>query len=139
MNAPARPPYGAPLNLDQAKRVAAAAEAEARKHGLRVAIAIVEPTGALVYFLKLDDTQYGSIDMAIKKAECAARYRRGTQAFAEQIGEGDIANLTVPGVVGYDGGELIISGGRVVGAIGVSGVTAEEDGVIARAGAGALS
>lgn len=138
MASPVRPPYGAPLNFDQAKRAAAACEAEAKRNGWRVVIAIVEPCGELVHFSKLDDTQYGSIEMAIKKATCAARFRRPSKEFSDQIAGGDVRNLTLPGMVASEGGEPIIVDGRIVGAIGVSGATAEEDGQIARAGAKAV-
>ena len=138
MTSPPRPPYGPALTLDQARRAALAAEAEAKKHGWRVAIAVVDPAGELMHFSRLDDTQFGSISMAIKKAACAARFRRSTSVFAAQFAAGDIGNLTLPGCVAYAGGEPIFADGRVVGAIGVSGATADEDGVVASAGAASI-
>lgn len=136
---PVRPPYGPSLNFDQARRASMAAEAEAKKHGWRVAVAVTDTAGELVHFSRLDDTQYGSIEMAIKKAACAARFRRSTEAFAEQFRNGDVGNLTLPGCVAYAGGEPILAEGRVIGAIGVSGATADEDGIAAKAGAAAVS
>ena len=138
MPSPVRPPYGPPLSFDQARRAALAAESEAKKHGWRVAIAIVEPCGEIMHFSRLDDTQYGSIQMAISKAVAAARFRRPTKEFADQMNAGDHRMLTLPGANTNEGGEPIMVGGRVIGAVGVSGATAEEDGVVARAGAAAV-
>jgi glc operon protein GlcG len=139
MPSPIRPPYGPPISFEQAKRAAAAAEAEAKRNGWRVAIAIVEPCGELVHFSKLDDTQYGSISMAISKAVCAARLRRPSKEFSDQFVGGELRSLTLPGAVAAEGGEPIMIDGRIVGAIGVSGATGEEDGVAALAGAKAAA
>lgn len=132
-----RPEYGTPVTLAQAKAVAAAAEAEARRNGWQVVITILEPTGAEVLTLKMDGTQYGSIEVAEAKARTAALFRRPSREFAEGLKAGNQGVLTL-GVVAVEGGELILIDGRIAGAIGVSGVTSAQDGQIARAGAAAV-
>ncbi|ESQ89918.1 glcG protein [Asticcacaulis sp. AC460] len=139
---PATPPvtypgYGRIITLAEAKTVIAAAEAEARKNGWNVVIYIVEPTGALVAAEKMDGTQYGSIDVATGKAETAARFRRPTAAFQQAVKDGNL-NSIFTGAMALEGGELLIVDGQTIGAIGVSGATAAQDGQIARAGAAAL-
>jgi len=129
-----RPEYGPPVTLVQAKAIAAAAEAEARKNGWQVVITILEPTGAEVLTLKMDGTQYGSIEVAERKARTAALFRRPSREFAEAVKAGNLAALSL-GVTAIEGGELILIDGRIAGAIGVSGVTSAQDGQVARAGA----
>ena len=97
-------PHGPPIALELAKRVAAAAEAEARKNGWPMAIAITEPTGALVHFLKMDDVQYASIELAMVKAKTAAIYRRPTKMFTEALGNGHLMFLTFPDLCAAPGG-----------------------------------
>ena len=129
-------PYGAPIGIEQAKAVAAAAIAEAKKHGWKLALAIVEPTGDLVYFEKMDDTQYASIAIAQAKARGAATFRRPTQAFEEGINTGGSPSVaTLPGVVGSRGGFPWISNGKLIGAIGMSGGLGSQDAVASKAGA----
>jgi glc operon protein GlcG len=132
----ARPPYGAPVTLAQARAIAAAAESEARRNGWRMAVAIVEPTGDLVLFEKLDDTQYGSIQIAQTKARAAALYRRATKEFSDAVqgGGAGLAMLTAPGSIALAGGIPIVIDGKIVGAIGVSGGTADQDAQTAAAG-----
>jgi glc operon protein GlcG len=130
-----RLPYGAPVTLAQARAIAAAAEGEARKNGWRMAVAIVEPTGDLVLFEKLDDTQYGSIQIAQTKARAAALYRRATKEFADAMQTpGGIGVVSAPGAIALAGGLPIVIGGKIVGAIGVSGGTADQDAQAAAVG-----
>jgi uncharacterized protein GlcG (DUF336 family) len=140
---PAPPPpadYGMPITADQAKIAAAAAVAEAMKNGWRMAITVVEPSGDLVYFEKMPGTQYASVPISQHKARAAATFRRPTKSFEERVSGGGpgLAVLTLDGVIASDGGVPIVVGGRVVGAIGVSGGTGAQDGHTASAGAHAL-
>jgi glc operon protein GlcG len=135
---PVRPPYGTPVTLAQAKTLVAGAEVEARKNGWRMAIVVVEPDGSLVLFEKLDDTQYGSIEVAQTKARAAATFRRRTKEFADQVQSGSTNVLSLPGAIAVDGGIPIVVDGKVVGAIGVSGGTADQDAQTALAGVAAL-
>jgi glc operon protein GlcG len=130
-------PHGAPITLAQARQVAAAAEAEARKNGWPMAIAIAELSGALVYFLKMDNTQYASIDLARAKAETAAKYRRPTSMFTEVLKDGHLFFLTF-GLCAAPGGLPIVIEGKLAGAIGVSGGSGHQDDIVAKAGADAI-
>ena len=133
-------PYGTPVSVDDAKRVAAAALAEARKNNWNVAVAIVDISGNLVYFEKMDDTHLGSVNVSITKARSAALFRRPTKAFQDVLaagGEG-LRILSLEGAVPLEGGLPIVIGGRIVGAIGVSGVTSQQDGQVALAGVNAV-
>ena len=134
-----RPAYGAPITLDAARKAAAAAEGEARKNGWRMAIAIVDTHGTLVYYLMLDDTQTGSVNIALEKAKTAAMFRRPTKEFEENVASGRLAILGLPGVTPVEGGLPIVIGGRIVGAIGVSGMSSAQDGVAAKAGVDAAA
>ena len=136
--APQRPPYGTAINLDMAKKIAAGAVAEAKKNNWNVAIAIVDNHGLLVYYEMLDDTQTASANVAIEKARTSATYRRSSKEFEDGIGGGRTAILGLPGVTPIEGGLTIVVGGKMVGAIGVSGVTSPQDGQIARAGLDAV-
>ena len=131
-------PHGMPITLEQAKRVAIAAEAEARKNGWPMAIAIAEPTGALVYFAKMDDTQYASIKLAKAKAETAAQYRRPTKMFTEALDNGHLFFLTFEGLCAAPGGLPLVADGKLIGAIGVSGGAGHQDDIVAKAGVDAL-
>ncbi len=128
-------PHGAPITLEQARQVAAAAETEAKKNGWTMAIAIAEPTGALVYFLKMDNTQYGSIEIAQAKAKTAAQFRRPTKMFTDALAAGHMFFLTFPDIAAAPGGLPLVSDGKLVGAIGVSGGSGHQDDVVAQAGA----
>jgi glc operon protein GlcG len=132
---PPTTPYGTPITLEQAKKAADAAEAEARKRNMFMAIAIVEPSGDLVYFRRMDGTQYASIKVAQDKARSAALYRRSSKDFFDRMMKGDMSGLTLAGAVASAGGIPIVVGGKIVGAIGVSGGA---DDPIAQAGADAL-
>lgn len=134
------PPYGAPISLEQAKKSMAAAEAEARKNSWPVAIAVFDTSGNLVAFEKMDDTQTASVEVAQDKGRSAVIFRRPTKVF-EDLVAGAGAGTRILGLRGaspVEGGVPIIAGGKVVGGIGVSGVTSQQDGVVAKAGADAL-
>jgi uncharacterized protein GlcG (DUF336 family) len=131
-----RPGYGASVNVATAKKMAAATIAECQKNSWNVAVAVVDPHGFLVYFERMEDTQYASNDIAIGKARAAATYRRPTRAFAEVINKGGPATATLPGVFASPGGVPIFVDGKVTGAVGVSGVTGDQDEQCAKAGVG---
>jgi uncharacterized protein GlcG (DUF336 family) len=135
---PPTPPHGMPITLEQAKRAVAAAEAEANKNGWMMAIAIAEPSGALVYFQKMDNTQYGSIKIAQAKAETAALFRRPTKMFTDALHDGHLFFLTFQGLSAAPGGLPIVADGKLIGAIGVSGGAGHQDDVVAKAGADAI-
>src|SRR6266508_804232 len=133
-------PYGLAISLDNAKKAAAPALAEARKNSWNMAVAIVDTAGDLVYFEKMDATQTGSVAVAIAKARSAARFKRPTKAFQDTLaagGEG-LRILRLEGAVPVEGGVPIVMDGKVVGAIGLSGGTSQQDGQCAQAGANAL-
>ena len=132
--------YGTPINLETARNLTQPAIAEARKNQWMMAVAIVDPSGDLVYFERMDDTQVGSVDVAIAKARSAARFKRPTKAFQDALaagGEG-LRILALDGAVPVEGGLPLVVGGKIVGAIGVSGGTSAQDGQVAQAGAGTL-
>ena len=138
---PAPPPgYGETINLEQAKKAADAAEAEMKKNNWTMAIAISSPSGDLVYFRKLDNTQYGSIAIALHKAKAAAIFKRPTKVFEDRIAQGGagIAAMTLDGIIGSEGGIPIVVGGKIIGAMGCSGGTGQQDGVACQAGVNAL-
>lgn len=126
------------LTLAAAKKVAAAAEAEARKNNWNVVIAILDEGGHLVYLQRMDGAQIASVEIALKKAESAVRFKRPTKAFEDQLVGGRTAILKLPGAMPFEGGLPILAGEQVIGAIGVSGVTSQQDGQIAKAGLAAL-
>jgi uncharacterized protein GlcG (DUF336 family) len=133
------PDYGAPISNEQAKAVASAAFAEARKNNWRMALSIVGPAGELVYFEKMDGTQHASAELSRAKARTSVFFRRPTKAFADQFAAGNNTFLTFPEApIASEGGVLLLSNGKIVGAIGVSGGTGQQDGVVGAAGAGAL-
>jgi|SRR5215472_8494243 len=137
--APSPPPYGAPISLEQAKKAAAAAVSEVAKVGSAPdAIAIVDHGGFLIYFERMDNTQLGSVEIALEKARSAALFRRPSKAFEDALAGGRTAILAIHGALPLEGGVPIISGGKLVGAIGASGGTAQQDGQVAQAGAEAL-
>lgn len=130
--------YGAPIGVDTAKRTAQAAIAEAKKNGWTVAAAVVDTGGALVYFERIDGTQTGSSDVAQAKARSAAAFKRPTKAFEDALAGGRQAILSLPGAVALEGGVPLLLDGKIVGALGVSGATSQQDGVCALAGAAIL-
>jgi glc operon protein GlcG len=129
-----RPDYGTAITTAQAKKLAAGILAECGKNGWNVAVAIVDPHGSLVYFERMENTQYASMDIAIGKAKSAATYRRPTRAFADGINKGGPATATLPGVFASPGGIPITVDGKVIGGAGVSGVTGDQDEQCAKAG-----
>ena len=131
---------GPSIVADQAKTVAAAAVAEAKKNQWTMAIAIVDTAGDLVYFERMDHTQVGSVDVAIAKARAAARFKRPTKAFQDALAAGGEGwrILSLDGAVAVEGGLPLMSGGKIIGAIGASGGTSQQDGVSATAGAATL-
>lgn len=129
----------ATLTLDVAKQISAAAEAEAAKNNWTVAIAIVDEGGHLIHLAKIDNTQYGSVDVAIQKAQTSAAFKRSTKVFEDAIAGGRNAIIGLKGALPLEGGVPIIHDGKVIGAIGVSGVKSTEDGAVAKAGADALA
>ncbi len=133
-----RPPYGVAINLETAKKIATASAVEAKKNSWNVAIAIVDNHGLLVYYEMLDDTQTASAVIAIEKARTSATYRRPTKELEDGIAGGRNAILGLPGATPIDGGLPIVVGGKMIGAVGVSGVTSAQDAQIARAGIDAL-
>src|SRR4051812_5956926 len=130
-----RPGYGPSVNVATAKKIAAAAVAECQKNGWNVAVAVVDPHGTLVYYEKMEDTQYASADIAIGKARAAATYRRPTRAFADAINKGSPATATLPGVFASPGGVPLMVEGKVIGAVGASGATGDQDEQCSLAGA----
>lgn len=127
------------LTLEAAKKIAAAAEAEARKNNWNVVISIVDDGANLVYLQKMDGTQIGSIDVAVEKAKAAVRFKRPTKAQEDALVSGRQAVLKLPGFMPVEGGLLLTAGDDILGAIGVSGVTSQQDGQIAAAGVAAAS
>lgn len=126
------------LDLNDAKRAAEAAEAEAKSNGWPVVIAIVDAAGHLLYLQRNDGAQLGSIDVALGKATTAALFRRPTKDWEERLAEGRLGYLSFPNRTLLEGGVPVLVDGEVVGAIGVSGVKSGEDAQIARAGVAAL-
>ncbi len=132
--------YGPPINLAAAKKAAASAIAEARKNNWTMAVAIIDIGGDLVYFEKMDGTQTGSVRVAIGKARSAALYKRPTKAWQDVVAAGGagLRILGLEGAVPIEGGLPLLMDDKIVGAIGVSGGTAAQDGVVATAGAQAV-
>ena len=134
------PTYGSPINLEQAKKAMTAAEAEAKKNNLSMVIAILDSGGLLVMLQRLDNTQWGSIEVAKDKAYSAVAFRRPTKAFSDAIVQGGaglrLLNLTGASLI--EGGVPIVVDGKVIGSIGVSGGSAQQDAQVAQAGADAV-
>ncbi len=127
--------YGNAINLETAKKVAAAAAVEAKKSNFKMAIAVVDNHGFQIYFEVFDDTQTASTSIAIQKARTAAMLRRPTKALEDGVAGGRNALLTIPDAIMIEGGEPLVIDGKVIGAIGVSGGSSAQDGQVARAGA----
>jgi glc operon protein GlcG len=133
--------YGAPISLENARKAAGPALAEARKQGWSMAVAIVDISGTLVYYEKMDDTQLGSAQVCIAKARSAALFKRPTKDFQETLaagGEG-LRVLRLENAVPIEGGLPLLVDGRIAGAIGMSGGTSAQDGQCAKAGVEALA
>jgi uncharacterized protein GlcG (DUF336 family) len=134
-------PYGEPINLETAKKVAAAAIAETTKRKWNAfCVSVVGPTGDLVYFEKQDNCQYASIEISQHKARVAARYRRPTLVFERLLGKGAFFSYlpTLDGVIASRGGNPLVVNGKLIGAVGVSGGTGSQDDTISQAGVAGL-
>ena len=129
-------PYGMSIGLEQAKQLMAAAEGEAKKRNWKMNIAIVDTNGDLVQFARMEGAQIASVSISINKARTAARYRRETRLFfnAFETGHGYIATLD-PTLVASPGGIPLVEGGKIIGAIGCSGGTGDQDALICKVGA----
>lgn len=126
------------LTLEDAKRVAAAAEAEARANEWKVVIAVVDDGGHLLFLQRSHDTQFGSVETAIAKAHAAVAFQRPTKASEDAVLSGRLIHLALPGVIPAEGGLPLLREGSVIGGIGISGVRSFQDGQIAQAGVNAL-
>lgn len=126
------------LLLDDAKRIAAAAEAEARRNDWPVVIAIVDDGGHLLLLMRRDNTQFGSVEVAVQKARTAIAFRRPTKVWEDHVAEGRMRYLGLPGTLPIEGGLPITLNGRFIGAVGVSGVRSNQDAQVAQAGLDAL-
>jgi glc operon protein GlcG len=135
-----QPPYGTSIDLDQAKKVAAAAAAEANRNHWSMSIAVVGISGELVFFEHMDNTSYASIDLSIHKARTTARFRSPTRRFSERLAVGPINSYltTFDGMIAGPGGNLIIVHNKIVGAIGASGSTGPHDEQVSAVGANVL-
>ncbi len=133
-------PIGPSVNVETAKKAAAAALAEARKNNWLMAAAVVDPNGGLVYYEKMDNTQLGSAEVCIDKARSAALFKRPTKAFQDAIASGGagLRIFAIRGAVPVEGGVPLEMNGKLVGAIGISGGQSSEDGQCATAGANAI-
>ena len=138
---PKLPPYGMSITNEQAKKVAAAVLKPARENQWTMVVAIVDTGGYLVYLEKLDQTQVGSVDIAISKAKSSAIFKRSTKMFQERLAKGGdgLLVLRLKDAIPVEGGLPIIVDGKLIGALGVSGGSSAEDEVCAEAGAAALS
>jgi glc operon protein GlcG len=132
--------YGETLNIETARKAAAAASDEAKKNGWAMCIAITAPSGDLVYFERMDNCQFASITISQHKAKAAATFRRATKSFEERVASGPagIAVLTLDGVIASEGGIPIVVGGKIVGAMGCSGGSGQQDGQTCQAGVNAV-
>ena len=129
-----RPDYGLDITLEAAKKLAAGTVAECRANQWNVAVAVVNTHGSLVYYERMDNTQSASAKIAVDKASAAAMYRRTTRAFADAIAKSGPAVMTLPGVIASPGGLPIMRDGMVIGGLGVSGMTGDQDEQCAKAG-----
>ena len=132
--------YGPPIGVENAKKIAAAALTEAKKNNWYMAVAVVDPSGTLVYYEKMDNTQTGSATVAIEKARTAAMFKRPTKVFDDAVAGGGagLRALRVPGVIPVEGGIPLIIDDKIVGAVGVSGDSSDHDGMCAKAAAEVL-
>ena len=136
---PPNVPYGISISPDAAKKVAASAIAEARKNNWAMAVAVVDTGGYLVYFERMPDTQLGSVEIAIEKAKSAALFRRPTKSFQDTLAAGGdgLRMLRLTGAMPVEGGIPLIVDGKLIGAVGASGGSSDQDGKTAQAGAAA--
>ncbi len=127
------------MTLEAARQIAAAAEAEARKNNWNVVITVLDDGGNIVYLQRMDETQIGSVDVAIAKAASSIKFKRPTKVFEDAVKGGRHAILKLPGALPVEGGLPLTHEGKIIGAIGVSGVQSFEDAQIAKAGADACT
>ena len=132
--------YGESIGVEAARKAAAASVVESKKNNWSMAVAVVDTGGHLVYFERMDNTQTGSARVALEKAQSAVAYRRPTKVFEDALSAGGngLRILTLSGAVAVEGGIPIVVGGKIVGAIGLSGGSAQQDGIAAKAGVDAL-
>lgn len=126
------------LTLEDAKRIAAAAQAEAQRNDWRVVIAVADDGGHLLYLQRSHDTQFGSVETAIQKAHAAVAFQRPTKVSEDAVAGGRLIHLALPGVIPAEGGVPVMLDGIIVGGLGISGVRSSQDGQIAAAGLAAL-
>jgi glc operon protein GlcG len=133
--------YGSSITIEPAKAAAAAAIAMARANGWTMAVAIVDPAGLLVYFERMDDTQLGSVRVAQAKAQSAALFKRPTKALQDALATGGdgLRVLALEGAIPVEGGIPLVAGGKIIGAIGLSGGTSAQDGQCGQAGVDAIA
>ncbi len=133
--------YGGPIPIEKAKLVAAAAVTEAQKNGWLMAVAIVDPSGYLIFFEKMDGTQIGSIQLSIAKARSAALFKRPTKVYEDAVAGGGIGLriLKVEGAIPIEGGIPLVENGKIIGAVGVSGGQSVQDGQCASAAAAIMA
>jgi glc operon protein GlcG len=131
--------YGKGLTLEMANKCLAASQAEARKNNWNMALSVVDDGGHLVAFARMDNTQIASVRISMEKARAANNFRRPTKAFQDRVASGDVAVLGLPGAITSEGGAPLLFDGKIVGAIGASGGTAQQDGQVAKACADALA
>jgi uncharacterized protein GlcG (DUF336 family) len=140
-NKPQVPTYGSSITLEQARKISAAAQQNALQNGWLMVVAIMDAGGHVVLLERMDNAQFGSVQVAQDKARSAVAFRRPTKAFHDMVaagGEG-LRMLAMSGAVPIDGGLPIIIGGAVVGSIGISGGTSAQDGQVAQAGLAVLA
>ena len=132
--------YGVSIGVEAARKAAAASVAESKKNNWTMAVAVVDTGGHLVYFERMDGTQTGSARVALEKATTAAAYKRPTKVFEDALAAGGagLRILTLSGAVAIEGGLPIVADGKIIGAIGLSGGTAQQDGLAAKAGIDAI-
>lgn len=137
---PPPPPYGTPITLEQAKKVMAGAEAEAKKNSWNVVMVVLDSGGNLVMLQRMDGAQFGSIEVAREKAYSAVAFRRPTKVFDDALAQGgaNLRILRLPGGSPLEGGIPIVVDGKLIGAVGVSGVLSSQDAQIGRAGIDSL-
>ena len=129
-------PYGVSIGLEKAKQVMAAAEAEAKRRNWKMNIAVVDTNGELVHFSRMEGAQIASVPISIGKARTSARFRRESRAFynAFETGHPYVGTLD-PGLVASPGGFPLVEGGKLIGAIGCSGGTGDQDAAVCKMGA----
>jgi len=132
-------PYGTAITLERAQQVVAAAMAEAKKRNWKMNVSVVDPNGDLLAFGRMDGAQLASVEISQHKARTAARYRRNTKLFENGMQGGMVYQLTLDGVIGSRGGIPLVEGGKLIGAIGVSGGAGSQDEVCANAGAAVIN